>query len=232
MTDMFSDSAIDCDLSGWDVSNVRWHADMFTRCPLEHRPDKQPRFKVNEDFLDKHDVQLDSVSVLADACEDIQRWIEEDKPLLFDPQLLPDGCFHVSGRGGRKVLGIIVDKTIRDFGNECNLNWLDVSDVEMMNWLFSWKDFNGDISRWDTSSVTDMQAMFYNSTFNGNISQWDVSKVDNMYGIFCKSPFCQDLSMWNCASMRPDDLERAFASSSLPEEFKPKAGSSSLKEFK
>ena len=44
MRAMFRYSAIDCDLSGWDVSNVRWHVDMFLRCPLEQRPDKQPKF--------------------------------------------------------------------------------------------------------------------------------------------------------------------------------------------
>ena len=37
----------------------------------------------------------------------------------------------------------------------------------------------GDISKWDTSSVTDMSEMFSYSQFNGNISKWDFSNLNH-----------------------------------------------------
>ena len=39
-----------------------------------------------------------------------------------------------------------------------------------MNGLFSEKDFNGDISKWNVSNVNDMRFMFEQSSFNGDIS--------------------------------------------------------------
>jgi surface protein len=46
--------------------------------------------------------------------------------------------------------------------------------------MFSFCQFNGDISQWDVSKVTNMSRMFCAGQFNGDISQWDVSKVTNI----------------------------------------------------
>jgi len=62
----------------------------------------------------------------------------------------------------------------------------DVSRVtNMMNLLWSKRDFNEDISAWDTSNVANMEQMFYGArAFNQPIGGWDVSKVENMNGMF------------------------------------------------
>ena len=95
-----------------------------------------------------------------------------------------------------------------------NLNWLDISNVTMLDQLFNINTFNRqyifwdvsdwdtshvtsmvgtfngckdicDLSKWDTSKVTSMVNMFYDcSTFNGNISNWDVSKVTRFDSMF------------------------------------------------
>jgi surface protein len=43
------------------------------------------------------------------------------------------------------------------------------------------KNFNGNISKWDTSRVTNMESTFNQAVaFDGDISLWDVSSVTNM----------------------------------------------------
>jgi surface protein len=95
----------------------------------------------------------------------------------------------------------IVDQEIRRFGNNANLNHLNVSAVTEMNELFGDSNFNGDISQWDVSSVESMIGMFYSSSFNGNISSWDTKNVKNMTGVFIGSDFNGNISQWDVSSV-------------------------------
>lgn len=58
--------------------------------------------------------------------------------------------------------------------------------VDDMQLLFVGKrDFNEDISDWDTSRVTNLYETFsFAERFTGDISRWDVSKVWKMFGLF------------------------------------------------
>lgn len=113
----------------------------------------------------------------------------------------------------------LIDKGIKLFGADCNLNWIDISKITSLSFIFkNYYDyyitterhrFNGDISLWDTSNVTDMQEMFCNNTrFNGNISQWDVSNVTNMSGMFYQTKFNVDISQWDVSNVR--DMSSMF----------------------
>ena len=44
MFEMFRESEFNRDISKWNVSNVNWMNDMFKGCPLEKKPEYQPKF--------------------------------------------------------------------------------------------------------------------------------------------------------------------------------------------
>jgi len=67
--------------------------------------------------------------------------------------------------------------------------------------MFSYSEFNQDISQWNVSNVKDMGLMFHESQFNQDISKWNVSNVINMSGIFGLSKLEHDLSDWKPSSL-------------------------------
>ena len=95
-----------------------------------------------------------------------------------------------------KELKGLVNKLIKERGNNADLNDIDTSEITDMHYLFFKSKFNGDISNWDVSNVKDMHMMFYNSKFTGNISEWDVSNVEDMSMMFDKSPLEKNPPKW------------------------------------
>lgn len=87
-----------------------------------------------------------------------------------------------------------------NYQNE-SLNWLDVTRITNMTYLFDATEYNGDISRWSTSNVIHMSRMFGYSNFNQDISNWDVSHVINMREMFKNSEFNQDISGWDVSGV-------------------------------
>ena len=99
----------------------------------------------------------------------------------------------------------LVDKLIKERGNDADLNDIDTSEITDMSYMFTYSSFDGDISQWDVSNVKNMQEMFYNSKFtgeNGDISNWDVSNVNNMKYMFCYSEFNVDISNWDVSNVK------------------------------
>ena len=90
----------------------------------------------------------------------------------------------------------LVDKLIKERGDEADLNDIDTSKITNMSKLFYVSSFNGDISNWDVSNVENMDFMFNYSKFNGDISKWDVSNVENMNDMFYNSPLEKNTPKW------------------------------------
>ena len=82
----------------------------------------------------------------------------------------------------------IIEDTIKEKGPNCDLNFIDVSKMTSLSYLFEKSNFNGDISKWDTSNVEDMFEMFKASEFNSDISEWNVSNVNYMTSMFKGCP--------------------------------------------
>ena len=86
-----------------------------------------------------------------------------------------------------KHLKWLIDEEVRNYGNECNLNHINISKVTDLSFLFDMSRFNGDISKWNTSNVTNMNYLFYESQFNGDVSNWRPLKVKVTKDMFLKS---------------------------------------------
>jgi len=159
---------------------------------------------VNEDFLDAHleDVGKGEVDVRTEVLEEIDDMIFHGFRPSFDVCSLPDAYYHVSSS---EDLSKAVLHSCILFGNECSLNWIDVSGIDDMSNLFKLSEFDGDISRWDVSSVKNMSHMFEQSDFTGRvygIGDWDVSEVRDMSGMFRNCDLECEISDWQTGNVR------------------------------
>ncbi len=110
----------------------------------------------------------------------------------------------------------IMNREMEYNGFKCDLNHIDVSQVEDMSHLFQFSNFKGNISQWDVSSVISMKNMFYRSDFNGDISNWNTQAVVDMSGMFIASKFNGDISNWNISNVI--DMHDMFKVSELEKE--------------
>lgn len=181
--------------------------------------------KLLESLFDDDDDELfndDNIGITNDLLEDDVRKIHEQllRGMVVsddDLELVCQDAFKYKVKDFSELVHIIADikqQLYKDKVDAFNLNWLDISNVTMLDQLFNvgtfnrqyifWNvsdwdtshvtsmagTFNGckdicDLSKWDTSKVTSMVNMFYEcSTFNGNISNWDVSKVKRFDSMF------------------------------------------------
>ena len=181
--------------------------------------------KLLESLFDDDDDELfndDNIGITNDLLEDDARKIREQllKGMVVsddDLELVCQDAFKYKVKDFSELVNIIADikkQLYKDKVDAFNLNWLDISNVTMLDQLFNvgtfssqyifwdvsdWDTshvtsmtgtFNGckdicDLSKWDTSKVTSMVNMFYGcTTFNCNISNWDVSKVTRFDSMF------------------------------------------------
>ena len=181
--------------------------------------------KLLESLFDDDDDELfndDNIGITNDLLKDDVRKIHEQllKGMVVsddDLELVCQDAFKYKVKDFSELVHIIADikqQLYKDKVDAFNLNWLDISNVTMLDQLFNvgtfnrqyifwdvsdWDTshvtsmvgtFNGckdicDLSKWDTSKVTSMVNMFYGcSRFNGNISNWDVSKVTRFDSMF------------------------------------------------
>ena len=160
--------------------------------------------RINEDFLDSIDQDDYTDGLSMDIVSNVNMLLHGDVPNI-DFNLVQEPVYKVPNK---KILTELIDLCMELYGNDCNLNWLDVSGITDMIRLFYFSDFNGDISKWDVSSVTNMDSMFYNSKFNGVISDWDVSSVTNMNYMFYQSVFNGVISDWDVSMVK--DMQAMF----------------------
>lgn len=174
--------------------------------------------KLLESLFDDDDDELfndDNISMTNDLLEDDAKKIHEQllKGMVVsddDLELVCQDAFKYKVKDFSELVHIIADikqQLYKDKVDAFNLNWLDISNVTMLDQLFNVGTFNRqyifwDVSDWDTSHVTSMVG-----TFNGckdicDLSKWDTSKVTTMVNMFyeCKT-FNGDISNWNVSKV-------------------------------
>ena len=174
--------------------------------------------KLLESLFDDDDDELfndDNIGITNDLLEDDARKIREQllKGMVVsddDLELVCQDAFKYKVKDFNELVHIIADikqQLYKDKVDAFNLNWLDISNVTMLDQLFNVSTFNRqyifwDVSDWDTSHVTSMVG-----TFNGckdicDLSKWDTSKVTSMVNMFCGcSKFNGNISNWDVSKV-------------------------------
>lgn len=174
--------------------------------------------KLLESLFDDDDDELfndDNIGMTNDLLEDYVKKIHEQllKGIVVsddDLELVCQDAFKYKVKDFNELVHIIADikqQLYKDKIDTFNLNWLDISNVTMLDQLFNVGIFNRqyifwDVSDWDTSHVTSMVG-----TFNGckdicDLSKWDTSKVTSMVNMFYDcSTFNSNISNWNVSKV-------------------------------
>ena len=82
----------------------------------------------------------------------------------------------------------IIRNTIKEKGPNCDLNFIDVSRIKDMSFMFYKSKFNGDISKWNVSNVKWMDNMFEVSNFSKDISKWKTNSIEVYTRMFYNCP--------------------------------------------
>ena len=147
-------------------------------------------------------------SIYGDIIDKIYRnisdFLKDDKMFknIVEKMILANRQYTVKTK---KELILLINKSIKIFGDECDLNWIDTSQITDMSRLFyEMEDFNGHIEKWNVSNVKDMRFMFCGAeSFNQPIGNWDVSCVEDMAEMFCGAKsFNQQIGDWDVSNVK------------------------------
>ena len=195
------------------VFEIKWKSDARSRWASGSGQVVDGRFRYKKAMMMGKEERA-----VEEKVEELFRWSPPEKPLLIvqNREHLDELIAYLQRRIKRKVTAFLafcdrrqdvpkkelvakkfevnfsyVEKNVFQLDKTLDLNFLDVSRVTDMSYLFKGFDFLAnhsykcrcriklDISRWDVSNVTKMAHMFDGCDYVdfGNLSQWDRSKV-------------------------------------------------------
>ena len=158
--------------------------------------------RINEDYIDnvKPDELADDYSSLSMDVRQNVEWLLAGEHSNIDFNVVDSPIYKPKDR---KELLSLIRACVRKYGEDCNLNWIDVSGRHNFSNIFYGSKFNGDISKWDVSEAIEMHQMFAESWFNGDLSSWNVSQVEDMSYMFSGAKFNNDsLADWDVRNVK------------------------------
>ena len=184
------------DISGWDVSNVRYMYYMFS----EAQAFNQPLNNWNVGSV----TQMAQMFYGADIFnQPLNNW---DVSSVTRMNYMFAGADVFNQPLNNWDVSSVTDMQSMFYGaqafNQPLNNW-NVGSVKDMEWMFARTPFNQDISNWNTGNVIEMNNMFYDAqAFNQPLNNWNVGSVTDMHGMFWGADsFAQSLSNWNTVSV-------------------------------
>ena len=88
------------------------------------------------DVMLEDDIRLRDVSILDEARSELDAWVNDGCKLSFNPCVLPDNFWKYPSDCQHNLYRIIVELT-HLYGNKINLNWIDVSNLKDMYYVYS-----------------------------------------------------------------------------------------------
>jgi hypothetical protein len=148
MSFMFENAKFNHDISNWNINPECNTEYMFDNCDIieEYKPKKS---QINESFdfdsVSKGKEVINAENYIYDTVEKI---IGKDKNINISIERynLLKSYIGIYKPKNKRELQRIIKRCMKFFGNECDLNWIDVSNITNMVELFSHSKFNGDIS--------------------------------------------------------------------------------------
>lgn len=80
----------------------------------------------------------------------------------------------------------IIAQEIAENSVSCDLNHLDVSEMQDLSDAFKGSLFQGNVSSWKVDMVFDMRGLFADSSFAGDLSNWDINPYIHVKGMLPK----------------------------------------------
>jgi len=203
MSDLFSMSTFNQDISAWDVSHVTNMHGMF-RGYINGSAWFRQAFNQDISQWDvSHVTNMSSMFSASSFDKLIDRW---DVSSVTDmSSMFKHSVFNqpINSWDVHNVVSMHSMFESTKIFNQDISNWQVGSVTNMSSMFSSAVAFNQDISAWDVSNVTNMNSMFFYSTvFNQDISLWDVSHVTDMLYMFgSTTAFNQDISNWQVGNV-------------------------------
>ena len=103
---------------------------------------------------------------------------DSDYALVIRPDPSPS-----SPEGARLAAIAAIERAMQTHDPECDLNHLDISEMQDISNTFEGTAFVGDVSTWQVGSMRDMRHLFADCPFSGDLSKWDVNPRIHLDGM-------------------------------------------------
>jgi len=133
-------------------------------------------------------------------------WVHEWGSLRFtDTSYYFYGCSHlnIDANDTMNISGLtslVYGFYNTDLTTFRNADKIDTHSISMFNNLFTYSNFNENISDWNTANAQQFTGLFSHTPFNYSVNDWSVNKVWSFYAMFESCSYDYPLNKWTTFS--------------------------------